>query len=443
MSIKPIFAAVIVISALLPAPAAVAADTPGDWTLQQCIDYAQANNISLKSSRLQAEQTRVDVVEARDAFLPQLSANASQGFNFGRGLTANNTYADHNTSSFQWGASFSLPLFQGLSGVRNLRLARASLDQALQECEATKDDITLNVTSQYLQVLYSREIVASAVAQLEYSTYEVERQQALFEAGKIAEAVLYDARALQAQDSLQLVAARGDAKAALISLANLLQLRPVDNFDVAPIDDDPDTIEIPGPDIVYSSALAHNNSMLAARKAIDAASSAISLARTGYIPRLSFEASVGSTYYTLAGSDNPTFSTQMRNNFSTYLGFHLSIPIFDRFSTRNSITRARLRHTAAVLDADRRESDLYQAVTLAYTQADASRSKYRAAVSALEATRLSFEAIREKYNLGRATPAEFEQAKNNLFRLEVSLTQARYDLLLRARILRFYQTNTI
>lgn len=411
------------------------------WTLQRCVDYALENNLTVKNSRLQVDQSEIEVTSAKDAFLPTLSASASEGFNFGRGLTSDNTYADRNTSSFQWGVNMSLPLFQGLSDVRQLKVAKSAMQQYLMEFEAAKDDLTLNIMAQYLQVLYNKEVAKSAISQLSYSTYEVERQKALVDEGKVAEAYLYDAEAQQAQDRLQVITAENDVRVALVNLANLLQLPTADGFDVAPLDEE--NPEIPGPDVVYSRAMEHNHSILSARQGIVTARDRVSYARSGYMPRLSFDASVGSSYYTVAGYDNQPFATQMRNNFSTYLGLRLSIPIFDAFSTRNNIRRARLQETSARLELDRRESELYKTIQLAYTQATGARDKYLTSSETLDKTRLSFEATRERYALGRATPTDFEQAKNNLFRVEISRISSRYEYLLRYRILRFYETNRL
>ena len=430
-----------IIAPLLAIAMSGSATADETWTLQRCVDYALENNLTVKNSRLQVDQSEIDVTSAKDAFLPTLSASASEGFNFGRGLTSDNTYADRNTSSFQWGVNMSLPLFQGLSDVRQLKVAKSAMQQYLMEFEAAKDDLTLNIMAQYLQVLYNKEVAKSAISQLSYSTYEVERQKALVDEGKVAEAYLYDAEAQQAQDRLQVITAENDVRVALVNLANLLQLPTADGFDVAPLDEE--NPEIPGPDVVYSRALEHNHSILSARLGIVTARDRVSYARSGYMPRLSFDASVGSSYYTVAGYDNQPFATQMRNNLSTYLGLRLSIPIFDAFSTRNNIRRARLQETSARLELDRRESELYKTIQLAYTQATGARDKFRTSSETLDKTRLSFEATRERYALGRATPTDFEQAKNNLFRVEISRISSRYEYLLRYRILRFYETNRL
>lgn len=430
-----------VIPAALLIASAFAVQGQEAWTLNQCVDYAIAHNISVRQSGLQVSQGELAVTSAKDAFLPNISAQAAEGFNFGRGLTVDNTYANRNTSNFQWGVNLSVPLFNGLQDVRQLKVSRSQLQQYLLEAEAAKDDVTLNVIAQYLQVLYSKEVLQSAQTQLDYSTYEVNRQQALVDAGKVAEATLYDAEALQSQDKLQVTAAENDLKVALVNLANLLQIPSADGFDVLPLDEELPII--PGPDVVYSRALDCNRSILSARQGLEVARDNISLAQAGYLPRLNFNASLGSTYYTVSGMASDPFATQMRNNLSTYLGFSLNIPIFDGFSTRNNVRRARLSETSAQLELERRESDLYKTIQLAYTQASGARDKFLASEETLEKTRLSFMATQEKYNLGRATPAEFEQAKNNLFKVEISRIQAQYEYLLRYRILRFYETNSL
>ncbi|MDE6072692.1 MAG: TolC family protein, partial [Muribaculaceae bacterium] len=132
---------------------------------------------------------------------------------------------------------------------------------------------------------------------------------------------------------------------------------------------------------------------------------------------------------------------QMKHNRSTYLGFSLSIPIFDGFSTRNNIRRAKIQKTSARLNLEDREDNLFKDIRLAYYQAAGARKKLAASEETLTKIRQSFDATVERFNLGKATQADYEQAKNNLFRTEVSGIQARYEYLLRHRILLFYYNN--
>lgn len=407
-----------------------------EWSLDSCINYAVAHNVGILQQELRIEEGKQSLTAAKDRFLPTLDASASQSFNFGRALQADNTYADRNTSNFGWNVGVSMPLFQGMAEYRNIKLAKANIRQYVLENEAAKDNVTLNVISQYLQVLYAKEVAQTARSQAEYSAFEVERQKALIEAGKVAEATLYDLESVAAQDRLQVVTAENDIQTALVNLANLLQLRGIEGFDVRPLNEGEPTI--PGPDQVYSEALVSNSSLQAARQSVTVANENISVAKAGYLPTLSFSAGTGSSYYKVSGFPGEGFGPQMRHNLSTYLGFSLRIPIFDGFNTRNSVRRAQLQKTNAELSYDQRNVDLYKDIQLAYYQAVGARERYQTAGETLEKTRLSFESTRERFNLGRATQADYEQAKNNLFRTEISRIQAHYEYLMRHRILLFY-----
>lgn len=406
------------------------------WSLDSCISYAIENNISVRRQELRIREGELQKTEAKDRFLPSVDASASQSFNFGRGLTSENTYADRNTSNTSWNIGLSLPIFQGTAEYKRLKIADLSLRQYVLETEAAKDNIALNVISQYLQVLYCKEVEQSARSQAELSAFEVERQKALIEAGKVAEATLYDLESVAAQDRLQVVTSANDTRTAVVNLANLLQLKDIESFDVLPLEET--SPSLPGPDSVYSSAMGINNTILGARQAVSVADENISLAKTGYIPTLSFNAGLGSSFYKVSGFPNENFGTQMKNNYSTYLGFSLRIPLFDGFGTRNSVRRAKVEKTSAQLALEQQESDLYKDIQLAYYQAKGAQERYATSGETLEKTRLSFESTRERFNLGRATQADYEQAKNNLFKTEVTRIQAHYEYLIRHRILMFY-----
>lgn len=406
-----------------------------EWTLDQCVNYAIAHNLSIRTSELSVASAEQQVMDARSRYLPNLSAGAGQSWNLGRGLTAENTYANRNTSSFNWNASFNLPLFTGLSTERQVAYSRAALTQSLEEFEAAKDDLALNVMASYLQALYAKEVYAVAVQNLALSEYELEHQQALLDAGKIAEVTILEAKAQVANDELSVTTAANDARLALLDLSQLLQLESADGFDVAPLSDA--GLLMPAED-VYTLALQRNHSIGAARKGITAADKNVALAKSGYLPTLSFNAGLGSSYYKLSGVPNEPFGDQMRHNYSTYFGFSLNIPIFDGFSTRNSVRRAHLQRANAELALDQAEQKLYREIQQAYLQASNASAKLESCLVAEEAANASLIAMQEKYNIGRATATEFEQAKNKALQATLQRIQATYERQLRQRILLFY-----
>lgn len=418
------------------AVAATATAQADTWSLDSCISYAVEHNLTVKARQLDKENAELGVTEARDRYLPTLNAYASENFSFGRGLTSENVYANRNTNTFNWGANLQLPLFQGLSAYRQEKYARANLAAMVETVESAKDDITLNVMAAYLQVLYCKEIEAVAVEQAHLSAIELERRQALFEEGKIARLEVTEARSLLANDELAVVNAANDTRLALLDLSQLLRLPSAEGMDVAPLDNK--SLATLNPDDVYRSALERNHSLAASRLNIEAARRQVDVARSGYLPTLSFNLGVGSTYYHLNGEYNPPFGRQMRDNYSTSLGFSLNIPIFDAFSTRNSVRRYKVAQLNAELDYQTAQDNIYKAIMQAYCQATAAEKKLEAATVAESSSAEAFEAMQEKYNFGRATSTEYETAKTALTKAQAERVQANYELIMRQRILAFY-----
>ncbi len=407
------------------------------WTLDQCMEYAVEHNLTVKSRKISEMTAEQSITDAKDRYLPNVSAGASQSWNMGRALTMDNTYADRNTSSFSWNAGLNLPLFSGLNTERQIAYAKANLAQITEQYEAAKEDISINVITSYLQVLYYKELLQVAHNQVALSQYELDRQTALLEAGKIPEVDMLEAKSQLASDLYSVSDTENSLTLAIIDLIQLLELHcePAD-FDIAPLSDDQALI-VPA-DEAYKLALQYNHTIAAARKGIIASEKNISLAKTGYIPTLSFNAGVGSNYYKTSGYANESFGDQMNHNLSYYFGFSLNIPIFDAFSTRNSVRRAKLSKLSSELELDQAEQQLYRTIQQAYHQAVGAQEKLTSSTVAEEAALAAFEAMQEKYNIGRATPTEYEQSKTKALRCTAERIQANYELILRSRLLQYY-----
>lgn len=423
---------------VLIAAAAVMAAAAGarEWSLDDCIDYAISHNIEVRQRMVSQQQGELSVTEAKDQFLPQLSGYGSQSFNFGRGLTADNTYANRNTSSFSVGASLSLPIFQGLRAVRNLKYSQTNLKALVERTEAAKDNVTLNVIGAYLQALYASEMVRVANINLAISTDELARRRQMLDAGKIPELDIYEAESQVAQDEVSVVNAENDSILALVDLSQLLNLPSSEDFSVQPLADS--RLPLLDPEEVFANAMQNNHAIRAGRIEKEAADKYIDVARSGYIPTLSFSAGVGTNYYKTSGFDNENFSAQMRHNFSKSIGFSLSVPVFDRFNTRNSIRRAKAQAAVTALQFDDARNTLYKAITQAYTQAVGAEKKHSAATRATASAQAAFEAMQVKYNNGRANATEFSKAKSDYTSALANEVQAKYEAMLRARILDFY-----
>ena len=133
-----------------------------------------------------------------------------------------------------------------------------------------------------------------------------------------------------------------------------------------------------------------------------------------------------------------SFGSQMRHNFSQSIGINLSVPLFDAFGTRNSVRRARLAGESARLRVDDTRNTLYKAICQAHSQAMAAYQKRTAAAAALESAREAFRAVSIKYENGRANATELEKAKSDYITAMAESVRARYESILRSRILLFY-----
>lgn len=426
---------------LIIATSLLEAGASESWSLDSCISYAINHNLTVKSRELSVISGDLDITEAKDNFLPNVSAGAQQSFSFGRGLTADNMYANRNTSQFGWSMQMSMPIFQGLRNVRNLDYAKTNYRMLVEQFESAKDDITLSVIAQYLQVLYYEELYKVSLEQLRLSQIELERRQELVEAGKIPELDMLQAQSQVAQDELSSVNALNNQNLALLDLAQLLELRSAEDFSILPLEGDIAELPLPSPEEVYNAALADNHTILASRLGVEVAGKYVKLARTGYIPTLSFSAGFGSSYYKTSGYNNENFSNQMRHNLSESLGFSLNIPIFDSFNTRNSIRKAKVQQISAQLQLSDAELQLYKTITQAHAQAVAAEKRMKSSAIAEKATGVALEAMREKYNYGKANATEFEEAKSSYIQAVSESVQAKYESVLRRRILQFYSSS--
>lgn len=412
------------------------------WTLRQCCDYAVEHNIAIRQQANQRDQQALQLQTAKSSRLPDLSASVGENFSFGRGLTADNTYSNTNTSSTNFSVGTSVPLFTGFQIPNQIKLNQLNLEAATAELEKAKNDICVQVAQAYVQILYDMEIADVAQRQIAIDSAQVARLQALLDVGRASEAELSQQRATLAQSRLTATQAAGNLRLAYLALTQLLEFESPEGFSIVR----PEILEMPDnskslgiPDEIYADALASKPEIQAATLRVSAADRSIDIARAGYMPTLSFSAGLGTNYYTTSGYKGDGFSTQLKNNFSQYLGFNLSIPIFNRFQTRNSIRSAKIDRENQLLALDNTKKTLYKEIQQAWYNAIATTEKLRSSAQARQASADAFRLVQAKYEAGKATITEFNEAKNNYLKTESDLTQARYEYLYQQALLQFYR----
>jgi len=418
----------------------VGAQTP--WTLEKCCDYAVEHNIGIRQKEHQRERQEIQLSNARNRRLPDLSGSVNENFSFGRGLTAENTYTNTNTSSTSLSLGTSVPLFTGFEIPNQIKLSRLNLEAATQDLEKAKNDIRMQVAKSYVQVLFDMELLEVAHRQISIDSAQVTRLEAMLAVGKTSEAELSQQRATMAQSQLTATQASNNLRLELLSLSQLLELESPEGFTIVqPLKslENLESLENLSPEIILADALATKPEIRSEQIRLQASERNIDIAKAGLYPTLSFSAGLGTNYYTTSGYKSDPLGRQLKNNFSQYLGLNLNIPIFNRFQTRNSIRSARLDRMNQQLTLDDAKKSLYKEIQQAWYNTVAASEKLHSSQQARQASNDAFRLTQAKYENGKATITEFNEAKNNLMKTESDLTQARYEYLYQTALLKFYR----
>ena len=414
------------------------------WSLRECCDYAVEHNIGIKQQQNQCRQQELQLSTSKNSRLPDLSASVNQNFSFGRGLTMDNTYTNTNTSNTSLSLGTSVPLFTGFQIPNQIKLDQLNLDAATADLEKAKDDIRMEVAKAYVQILYDMELADVAHRQIAIDSAQVARLQAFVNNGKASEAELSQQKATLANSKLTATQADNNKRLAILTLTQLLELPTPDGFSIVrPSLDELDKLvsidRLVTPDQIYAEALGIKPEIVSQQLKLKGTAYSIKIAQAANYPTLSFSAGMGTNYYTTSGFKADKFGKQLENNFSQYIGLNLSVPIFNRFSTRNNIRNARIQQENQQLQLDNTKKSLYKEIQQVYYNAQNAMSKTQSSAEAVQSSKDAFELMQAKYENGKANITEFNEAKNNYLKSESDLVQARYENLYQHALLEFYR----
>ena len=414
------------------------------WSLRECCDYAIEHNISIKQQENQCRQQEIQLSTAKNSRLPDVNGSVGQNFSFGRGLTMDNTYTNTNTSSTSFQLGANLPLFTGFEIPNQIKLSKLNLEAATADLEKAKNDIRMQVAQAYVQILYDMEIADVAHRQIAIDSAQVARLQAFVDNGKASEAELSQQKATMANSKLTATQADNNLKLELLALSQLLELPSPEGFTV--VRPNPDELaklvnqdKLITPDDIYAEALGVKPEILSQQLKLKGTEHSIKIAQAGHYPTLSLSGGLGTNYYTTSGFKSESFGKQLENNFSQYIGLNLSVPIFSRFQTRNRIRSARIDQANQQLQLDNTKKTLYKEIQQVYYNAQNAQSKEKSSAEAVQSSKDAFDLVQAKYENGKATITEFNEAKNNYMKSESDLVQARYENLYQQALLEFYR----
>ena len=429
---------VILIAALACGLGARAQQTP--WSLSDCISYALGHNLTVQQGALSVAQREVDLNTAKNRRLPSLQASASENLSFGRGLTADNTYSNTNTTSTSFNLGADLPIFQGLQITNGIRLGELNLAAATADLEKARDDIRVAVAQAYVQILYNQELLRVAQEQRKHDAELLEQIRERLNAGKVSAAEVSAQQATLAQSRQSEIQAEGNLRISLLELTQLLELGSPEGFSVVtPEVGDVASLLLMRPEAIYAEAVEIKPAVESARLGVDYATLSVTNAKNAALPTLSLSGGLGTNYYTNAQIKAASFGEQLKNNFSQYVGLSLNIPIFQRFTIRNNVRTAQITLKNREIQLESVKKSLYKEIQQAYYNAVTAQARYAGSRESAESARQHYELTEEKYKVGKAGVADYNDARNSWLRAESEHIQARFQCLYQTKLLDFYR----
>lgn len=424
---------------------------PERWTLNECIDYALENNLTVKRNELSVSEKKIGLLQSKANLLPSANVNTSYGKGFGLTKNSNtNIYENLDNSSFSLSGSSNMTIFNGFQLINSIRQNNLYLQGAKLNLETIKNNITLNVVNAFLNVVYNQELLKNANFQLTSTSRQFEQIEKLFNAGAVAELDLFDIKSQMATNEFNIVNAENNLTLAFLQLKQFLQIPANQNFE----------IEVPiiavknvnltdeSTNSIYLTAERTQPQIKRADIAIKSAKIGQKIASGAYYPTLGFAASFSSNYFRIENSplsipELVPFNTQLKNNLGKNLGLTLSIPILNGLRTRSNVQRAFLSLQDAEITAKEERNALRQTIEAAYNDAQAAYKAYQAALKKTASIEEVFRVMEEKYKLGSVNSVDYQIASNNLYQSQTDLTQSKYEYIFKLKLLDFYQGNKI
>lgn len=447
------------------------------WTLEECINYALENNITVKQSEAQLQIASNNLTQSKLSLLPSINGSASNNFNFGRSIDPfTNTFATQQIRSNNFNVTGNLLLFNGLQSQNTIKQRMADKKATKADLKATKNNIALNIANAFLQVVLNDEVVAINKEQVNTTKQQLERTKKLVEAGRSAINAELDIRAQLASEKLNLVNAENQLKLSYLTLWQLMLKEP-NNEDKIVKPGLNQSFDVLRPYVaadVYSNFATGAPEISAAKQRILSSNYSYKVAQGSRSPSIRINGSISTVYSesfkTLGNfetlgtrelftdlngnpvvvpyqvpttSDITPFGEQLNNNLGRFIGISMNIPILNGWQVNTAIKNAKTNIKIAELNFKQAENNLFREVSTAITAYDAAKAQFESAKENLDAQKKSFEFAEARNKAGLMNFAEFALIKNNFTRAEITLAQAQYELLFRMKTIEFYNTGKI
>lgn len=442
-------------------------------TLKQAIEIGIKNNLNVLQSNLLMQKEDINFKQSKEEMLPDLNATANHGYNYGRSIDPfTNSFINQKVGYASYGASSNILLFNGLSLQNQIKSNKLGYEASKMELQQAKDNLTINIILAYLQVLSAEDVLAQSQEQVGVTQKQVDRLSILNEKGAILPADFYDLKGQLATDQIAIVDNKANLETVKLNLVQLLNIPYDKNLEVERMPAADFNINYTEtPDSIYQTALQQFAQIKAAKLRTESAQKNISSIKGQLFPTLSLGGNINtnyssvatrdyflnttenpsSNYVTVDGSNYPVivkqnnyqsrkinYSDQLSNNLFYTVNLGLSIPLFNASRVRSQIKLAKLDYKNTQLVENNAKTQLQQSIERAYVNLTSSSDKYKLLQNQVDAFAESFRTAEIRFNAGAITSVDYLIAKNNLNRAQNNLIIAKYDFVLRGKVLDYY-----
>ena len=421
------------------------------WTLQECIDYALANNITIQKNRITKLSAVEDVKLSQAALLPTLSASTSQSVAYNpwpeqgsytvQGSRVQ-TQVDKTYYNGSYGINANWTVWNGNQNRNKIALNKLTVEQAALDSAQTANTLQEQIAQLFVQILYSKEAVKVNEETLATSKKTEERGKEFVKVGSMSKAELAQLTAQRAQDEYSVVSAQSSLAEYKRQLKQLLQITDQEEFDVTAEEptDAMATATIPSVTTVYVSALQYRPEIKNAMLGIQSSDVQLKIAKGQRMPTIGLNASI--TTNTTSMNSN-AWALQLKNNLIGGVGFTVSVPIFDNRQTKTAINKAILSKQNYQLDLRDKQTQLYSTIENYWLQAYNNQAQYKSAKVSTESAQESYDLLQEQFKQNLKNVIELLNGKDQLLKAKQSELQAKYLAILNIDLLNFYKDGTL
>ena len=436
---------------ILAAMMSLSATAQQKWTLQECIDYAMQNSITLKQAKLDKETAAETRKQSQAALFPSLTGTSNQNFGYrpwqasGMATVTNGTVNNEVKKTYYngtYGINASWTVWNGNQNHNQVKQNKLSEEQKELQVQEAVNTIQEKIAQLYVQILYLNEAIGVNRQSLETSKKNEERGQEMVEVGKMSKADLAQLSSQRATDEYNLVESEANLADYKLQLKQLLEITGDQPFDIAmPTASDEQALgDIPSVVNVYEQALLLRPEIKNSEVAVQSSDVQLKIARAGHLPTISMTGGVGTS---TSSNNSNGWGEQLKTNFDATAGIGVSIPIFDQRKTKTAVNKAKIQHEKALLDQQDQQKKLYSTIEGFWLDAQTNQQKFRAATASVESEQQSYDLLSEQFNLGLKNIVELMTGKTNLLKAQQNKLQSKYTTILSQQLLRFYQGETM